>query len=318
MRNSNILKAAVCFLLFLSVLIIFTQPAEGRKVHGDRFRICGVLEVSSVEEIWGNAVIILGSSFIDGTVDGDVVSILGTQKVNSRVTGNVISIFSTTELDRRARIRGEVVSVGISFESHEYAVWDKGAMLNIDGLIASRTLTSFFRYYPFSLLTSALIAAAALVLIITFYLPERVEFMSSAVEKNLRSIIKIGLKGHLVVLLFTYYFASNITRIYSVGLPAVIILPIFIIGSIVFGFAGISLLVEKKVSSHMKSGYNQLLIILLILLFVRIVLEIPVMGSIAVLSFCVISFGVVLDTKFGSGNPWFEKIIDFCYGLLRW
>jgi len=305
MRRLRNLETAVCVLFFLSVLVLLALPAEAQDIQlGDRISILGSLEVSPEEVLKGNAVNILGSSDIKGPVDGDVVNILGSLSLDSSVAGDIISVFSSTELGPNTEIRGEVISVGRRFEKDDRAMIRGGVSeINIGDLLVPEELTLIFRrIYPFRFLTSTLIAAAVALLIISF-LPGRVKYMSSSIDKNPWRILLIGFIGHMFVLFSIPFFAITI-----IGLPISFILPILLFAGNVFGFAGLSLLVGKKLTLQMKrGGANQLVNILLGLLILRIARGIPVLGFFVSLILIFISFGVVLDTKFGSGNPWFKK-----------
>ncbi len=172
------------------------------------------------ELVRGDVVVFFGNIEIDGKVTGDVVSILGDVKIgpSAIVNGEVVSVLGTLDEDPDARVRGETVEV-----------WGNRSPMTVPffafGGGIFRAISKFI----------AFIVGALLLLIILYFLPDRIrrssEYIFESFFKSLGVGILVLFVGGLVVGL-----VGAILSITIIGIPVAILLVLSFAALILVGY----------------------------------------------------------------------------------
>ena len=91
------------------------RMSRNRRSHGDRVRIFGDVTVREEEEVSGQAVAVMGSAYINGTVHDQVVAVLGSVVLGPKavVRGDVVSVGGSVRREGGAEVRGSVTEVAL-------------------------------------------------------------------------------------------------------------------------------------------------------------------------------------------------------------
>ncbi len=172
------------------------------------------------ELVRGDVVVFFGSVEIDGKVTGDVVSILGDIEIgpSAIVNGEVVSVLGALDKDPDARVRGETVEV-----------WGKHSTVSVPFLAFGGGV---FRAISKII---AFIVGAFLLLIILYFLPDRIrrssEYIFGSFFKSLGVGILVLFVGGIVVGL-----VGAILSITIIGIPVAILLALSFAALILVGY----------------------------------------------------------------------------------
>lgn len=112
-----------------AVSILGSTWVEG-EVDGDAVSVVGDTRVSSTGRVRGGVVAVVGRLDVDGEVRGDAVGVLGGVKINGRVGGQVVSVLGGLELGPKAVVDGDVVVVGGKLKKDPAAII-RGNVVNV-------------------------------------------------------------------------------------------------------------------------------------------------------------------------------------------
>lgn len=252
------------------------------RVFGDVGVVGGMVEI--LGEVIGEVMTIGGSVTIDGSVEGDVVAIGGTVRIGptARVTGDVVVVAGTLDRHPDADILGETIAVTVA-ESLRFGVdwrWD--------------SWFDAWRYWPLTLLyVAGLFALAALV---AAWVPDRVRAVEQHMETNAGRSIVIGLLTLLLLVPLTVVLLLTI-----IG-PPLLWVGFFV--AKMFGYVALVSLIGRTVSQRFFSEASSLWQLVAGVLIVAVLRYVPIAGGLFSFIATVWSVGAVLDTKFGSNQPW--------------
>ena len=84
---------------------------------------------------YSDAVVIKGSSSVDGVVQGDLVTIFGNAKVNGKIQGDMVVVMGSAELGPEAEVGGQLVVVGGHVDRADGAkVGGESVNVNLEGI----------------------------------------------------------------------------------------------------------------------------------------------------------------------------------------
>ena len=209
-----------------------------RRSHGDRVRVFGDVHVREDEEIGGQAVAVLGSAYINGTVHDQVVAVLGSVHLGPKavVRNDVVSVGGTVRRDAGAEIRGAVT---------EIALGDSGLRISGPDIDWFSGFGPFHYWFgPFgatSRLIGTLFRMGLLFLLagVVVVLARRpVESAAARLSDNPAKAMIIGLTALILagpILLLT----CILLVITIIGIPVMIVLmPAVLLGLVILGFVG--------------------------------------------------------------------------------
>ena len=249
-----------------------TVPA-GTLQHGDVIDIGGSIEVES-----------------GAVVEGDVVALLGSVSVDSGgvVLGDGVAVLGSMEIERGGQVLGEHVQVGV------------GEVLN-HGPRPSRRHTFLSRLGPFgffpTLALFALIYLCGLFALRTW--PDRVRGVGIAVMSTPVRSFFIGFLCWLLLLPLAILLAVSV-----VGIPLVLLLPLFVFLSIALGLSAVALRIGETLPAGPAgqkfvppAALGMGMAVLLLLSFV------PFFGVslLALAQFC--ALGGAVGSRFGKSLP---------------
>jgi hypothetical protein len=265
------------------------------------------------EVVGGDAVAILGSVLVNGTLEGDAVAVGGTVTVgpHGRVDGDAVGIGGGVSKDPGGVIRGERVSIGRG--GHWAGTWDRGGF------------TRYHRPFPWGFFSRGgrllmwivwTIMLVLLALLITAVARRPVETISM---KAKHEAFKMGLIGLAAWLLLGPAMLLFIVTI--IGIPiGLLVLPMVFALALLVGYTAVSLAVGERFGggANGRSPYVSVAIGILVLQALNIIAGIIRMpGSwigafgfvIALIGYAVIfvaatvGLGAVITTRFGTAKP---------------
>jgi cytoskeletal protein CcmA (bactofilin family) len=275
-------------------------------LHGQTLSVQKDVHVST-DETQENVFVIGGSVFIEGVVRQSVVAVGGSIVISGRVGEDVVGIGSSVTLKSTASVTGDVIALGgsldrepgsliagdtVYFRTSEFSQkvlkdgWLKGAF--------SLSLFPFFILWAF-----AALAGSAL-------FPRQIVFAAGGIRKSFWPVFVVGLAS--IVVFTALVLFSALLSILIIGIPILLALiaaglAVKIFGRlVVFYFLGESFfraVGTKKISVAAASLAG--------LVFVTLGGIIPVIGFLLSFVLSVIGWGIVLRTKFGTTENWFQK-----------
>jgi len=245
-----------------------TVPA-GETIDGDVVAILGDLKIDGV--VRGNAIAVLGDIELDNTVYGDVVAVLGrlTKGPNAKILGQTI------ETNNPGNIRVPDINLGNNWAWHGFG-WGM----------------RFFNLV-------VLFGLAALTLAL---LPGQVRGMSAALAGDAGRKLLIGFVT--VLLIPALLFISFVSII---GIPLLPVIILVLVTAKFIGYVAVALYVGGRIKNTAGMNSNVFLELALGILSLWLVRQVPFLGGLSALLVTMFAFGLVIDTKFGTNNPWFRR-----------
>ena len=294
--------------VLIAFLVIGTFPLNGQQ------RIFNKVEVDE-NDIQDNVITFGGDILIKGKVKHSVIAFGGTITVEGEVGEVVLGIGADITLKSKAKINGDVVSLGgklhkmpgtiiegdtVYFKTSEGigALLKEGFSGRLGGsllpfLIILKIITAFIWFI------------LAIILIAIF--PRQIIFASDQIKNSFWPVFGTGILS-LVVFVGIVIFSAFLSLV-LIGIP--ILLSLIIIGIIIkifgqvilFYFFGESL----SRSSRKEKPPSPLLVIVLGFILVTVIGLIPFLGPLFSLVLSLIGWGVVVRTKFGTTENWFKR-----------
>ncbi|MFC2169142.1 hypothetical protein ACFLRM_01060 [Acidobacteriota bacterium] len=257
-----------------------------------------------------------GSIHIKGKVRECAIAFGGTIVVEGQVGDCVVGFGSEITLKSSAIIDGDVVSIGGTL-TKEPGVIIEGDTVNF-GLNTSKEVKEFLRdgllgIFGISLLPLFIIIKLttmfiwfiiALGLIVLF--PQQIPFASSQIRKSFWPIFGTGLLSMLIFVGLIIF--SALLSIILIGIP--ILLSLIIIGITLKIFGQVVLFYFFGESLSNAFGWKKatpILVVIIGFLFVSLIGLIPIIGSLFSSVLSIIGWGVVIRTKFGTTENWFNR-----------
>lgn len=262
-----------------------------------------------------NIFVIGGAVLVEGFVRQSVIALGGSIVISGRVGEDVVGIGSNITLTSTAHVSGDVVALGgsldrqpgalisgdtVFFKTSEFSErllkdgWLKGALsLSMFPFLLVLKLMSFFLWLV------ATLAGAAL-------FPRQIVFAADQVRKSFWPVFAIGLAAIIVFAALVVF--SALLSILLIGIP--ILLALIGAGLIIKIFGRIVLFYFLGESFFKAVGAGRIpvaLAALVGLVFVTLGGLIPLAGSLFTFVLSVIGWGVVLRTKFGTTENWFQR-----------
>ena len=219
---------------------------------GDPRVVVGSSVVVNENESVGDVVAVGGSVTVNGEVDGDAVAIGGTASVNGEVSGGVVSVGGAVHLGDQAVVEGDVVSVGGKIhrspgarvegqttEVNMFTAW-LGPWMNdwdweFDEYHSHDYFDGAIGDFVGDVVWTVLLGIVGLLLIL---------FMRNRVERAAAYAgaepVKAGVVGLVVFIMFVPVLiaAAFVLAISIVGIPLLLLLPVVVVGFMLFSLAG--------------------------------------------------------------------------------
>ncbi len=285
----------------LLIVLLFTLPTFA---EDDRVRIGNDSYISADEYVRGDSVTIFGDQKIDGVVDGTVVTIFGDVEVSGQVDEELVTIFGKVILHDGARISGDLVSVMGTIERSENSsvygeVTSVGpAML---GNVFQKPLVHIGRWKmhwwsPFR--WNSIIFSILITLIVIYFFKRYLDNINKAVMADpLRNGVK-GLLGNIVAVLVIILLGITI-----LGIPVAVIFGLVLWVANTFGIIAIYLLVGERLAEQMKWEVTPYVHGIIGAAIFFVIALVPMGGLVKIVAGWV-GLGGIIQTKFGTGQPW--------------
>ena len=288
-------KGLVLLILVLLFTMILGQTtmAVSLNIKSDVVKMMDNIYVRSDEVVNGDAVSIGGNVVVDGIVNGDVVAIGGNVTVRGKVNGSATAIGGNIIMEDSGFISGEKVSIGINLPNINIG------NRNPYGLPGHNMFDQRWKGFGnvFSLVT-----LIALGLLVSSFMPNQVTKMSRHLTKDFWRIAFVGF-----ISLILMPFLLVVTLITIIGIPLVpAIIFAFVIGKFI-GYIAITVFVGRRISELPNWNLSIIMQMLIGIVVLWVIRSIPILGGFSYVVVTILALGLIIETKFGSFNPWFPK-----------
>lgn len=283
-----------------------TETMHTGKADDDRVSVLGSVFIAPDEKVNGSAVAVMGSVTVDGTVSEDAVAIMGSNTINGTVHGNVVAVLGNLRLGPKARVDGDVVCVGGRVDRDPSAIVGGKEVVKVVGLgpnvIVDPRVSEWLQHdlphgRPFSHAAhhpgfwGLIVFAIVLYVLLALAFPGGIRKCGDTLSERPGLTLLTGILGLIALpVLFILVFIT------IVGIPvAVLILPLAVLGVLLFGKAAIYALVGRSVLG--KQGPVVLTVLLGAALFVLLYL-VPVLGAALWVVVGFVGFSCALTTLF--------------------
>jgi hypothetical protein len=283
------------------------EPREYRRTRGDVVRFGSNVTIDADEKVTGDAVAIGGNVDVYGHVAGEAVAVGGSihARDGSRIDGGAVAVGGSVHREPGATIGGEIVETGFSPPLVLFGPWGWAQ--------------------PIVLLVGAVIAWGFIALLSVLLFRERLEVMAAALPVYPARAVLYGLVGFaltpaaLLAAVVVAAFVSAVLAITLVGIPLIPVVGAGLIALIVAGFVlllagavGVWLSIGKAVATSLKKpGLHPVWATLIGLVLVAVAIQLPVIGSLVLLTFIVFGFGLAIMTGFGTNPEWAHGRLGF-------
>lgn len=288
------MKTKVLIISLFLVVLLFSVP--GPSSADEIVKLTEDIVINKDEVINGNVVAISGDIKIFGTVNGDVVAIKGDIHLgdNSTVNGDVAVVTGELFKSPSASVNGDIGRL-------------KKGNVNISSPEYSKSL-NYQRYtnHHFSWTSSIMkiLGLTALTFLGFTLFSNNIAAMDNWLKNNLGSVF---LKGFLGWLALPFLFIALLITI--IGIPIAFLSLLFIPISIIIGLWVVGLFTGSKVIPLIKKEWekNNLIEGVTGVIIVWLAMKAPFIGFLVFPIIAIIGLGVILDSKFGTGKPWFNR-----------
>lgn len=305
--NKN--KKSVFFVL-LSLLFFTFVPLKGQ----------GFLMQKDIlvpeGEIQDNVISFGGDVLIIGEVKENVVSFGGTVTIEGSVGETVIGFGSRIKIKSSAVVRGDVVALGGMLDKEPGCIVQGDTTFFSFG--SSREVIKFFRETLFGAFGISLIPLFLIFKLITLLMwfilamtmaaifPRQISYASLQIRKSFWPVFGTGLIS--LVLFIGFIIFSAFLSLILIGIPILIFLVFLAIIIKIFGQAILYFFFgESLYKAFSKKQPTVFLAVILGFVLVSFLGFIPLFGALFSFVLSVIGWGVVIRTKFGTTENWFNK-----------
>jgi hypothetical protein len=297
-------KIAVALLGLL--LIGTTIPLQGRQkitLKEDVF--------VAKDEVQENVISFGGNINVEGRIKANVVAFGGNITVSGEVDDSVVGIGSVVTLKSTAVVKGDVVSVGGGLTKEPGCVIQGDTVYFKSSQLFSRMFKGGLLSFPFMpiILVFKLIGMfiwLLLALVIAAVFPKQLSLASSQIRVSFWPVVGVGIVA--LILFVGLVITCALLSLLLIGIPFLLFLIavgiiIKIFGQVVlFYFFGESL--GRAFGSKNVTSVAAVILGLILVSFIKFI---PILGLL--FSFClsIISWGVVLRTKFGTTENWLRR-----------
>lgn len=256
----------------------------------------------------GNSVVkIIGDIYIpkDGIIEGDVVAVVGDVKLDGKVKGDVVAVVGDVELNNV--VEGDVVAPLGKIHKGPYGKV-LGEVLDINNLRLNilpprhfnLRITHNWGIKFFNLII--LFGAGALVLA---FMPENIKTMTFELKKDPFRKLLIGFLTMILVPVVILLTAISI-----IGLPLIPFVILALVISKFIGYTSVAFYTGSRIKEQSSLNTNTLLELFLGMIVLWLISFIPFIGFLSYLIVTMLALGLVIETKFGTNRPWFNRKTD--------
>jgi uncharacterized RDD family membrane protein YckC/cytoskeletal protein CcmA (bactofilin family) len=265
--------------------------------EGSELNFMGNVEIAADKTVEGDALAIIGNTSVEGAVKHDAVALLGDITINGMVRHNVVAVLGDVTLGPKARVEGDVVSVG--GEVHRDAGTFVGGVVRIDKV--DKEIAGLRSWWAHALRFGRPLAVAAhlgwlwimLAFSVAFYallgllFPKAIRNCGNNLVQHPGQTLLATVLGILALPVVFVLLCITI-----IGIPvALLVLPLLLVLAVLFGKASLYALTGRAIAGDRL--HPALAIVLGASIFVLLYL-VPVVGLLLSLLAAMIGFGCVV------------------------
>ncbi len=297
-------RLTLIVLLILGMGTGWIWGAQDGNIHvkSDETATDTIISISNPVRIDGHAnkgVFTAGAPLtVAGTVDGDVAVIGGKLilEPQGQINGNVLLVGSTQELAPTARINGKLFTTPfLQEETREIFRDPAGFLFSYDydfRFIAGRVFTSLIWF--------------VLSILILKLFPAHIAFAASRMRRDpgyTAGIGVVGTTGLLVLLLISLALCLIL-----IGIPIFLILLVFLLSAWVFGIVVVFCVVGEQTLKLLRIRRRSPIMALVVAIALWTLIKfLPGISLLVHVSAFIMSMGIALATRFGTGTPWLRR-----------
>jgi len=231
---------------------------SGRRNGGTRLRVGGDVRVGETEEVRNDVVVVVGSAYIDGRVDGEVVVVGGSIHLGPKadVRGGVTSVGGGVERAAGSKVGGELNDVRLTlpsvrpyFRASPFRGWSSfaspfGSSVSLFG----------------TLIRLGILGLLAAMIVVVF--PSKVERVSAIVAAEPWRAAMAGLAAQILfvplLVLTVVVLAVSI-----IGIPLLLLVPfvlVALLAATLLGFSGVGCAIGGRFGSASAGGAGRLIV----------------------------------------------------------
>ncbi|MFZ5945455.1 MAG: bactofilin family protein [Bacillota bacterium] len=291
------MKTNKFLMIFMLGILMLTLP--GQVLADEIVKLTGDILIEKDEVINGDVVAMTGDVRVLGTVNGNLTSFKGDiiLEEGSVVNGDVVTVAGKViKNSAQAVVNGSITQVG-----------KPGLQIISDG---SPNVKPEIRYINSHNNTNwggiifQLLGLGALTLLGFSLFNKGIEKMHYWLQENIGQVL---LKGFLGWFALPFILIALIITI--LGIPIALITLILIPIPVIVGLWIVGLFTGHKVIPLVKKDWEQNVVIEGVtgVLIIWLAIKAPFIGFLVLPVIAVIGLGVILDSKFGTGKPWFKS-----------
>ncbi len=286
------MKKLTLTLALAALAIAVLVPAGGARAeqvtYQDMVRILGDVVVPAHARVQSNAVAILGSVTVHGTVNGDVVAVLGDVVLSPTavVIGDIVTVGGALRRSPEAQVRGQITEVSFG------RIFAGGL-----GRLGFPVVPGVFRVFYVA-------GLFALALVLWALAPRHVDVVVSTIAAEPARSALWGLTA--LVLLLPLVIVLSITII---GIPVALAVVLAAVLARFMGYVALSLFLGHRLTGAVcggDAGLNPAWVLLVGTVTIGVITAVPGVGWLVSLALTLVGTGAVLMSKFGTGRPWFN------------
>lgn len=283
--------------LLLSAVCIFLLASPAASFAGEVLKLTGDIEIQKDEEI-----------------NGDVVALTGDIKVFGRVNGDITALKGDIFLEENAFINGDVETFAGDIFKNSDNITITGKMtelknnkqLKADNLnpMVEREIRYVNNSPNWGGVLVQLLGLAALTLIGLSLFSKSMESMHLWLGANTGQVILKGLLGW-----FALPFLVIALIVTIIGIPVAAFLLLLIPVPLIIGLWVVGLFTGNKILPLVKKDWQKNLILegVIGVSIIWLAIKAPFIGFLVLPIIAIIGLGVIIDSKFGTGKPWFNN-----------
>lgn len=299
--------------IVLLIIVILLTAGSSAMAASPRVAFGGTIDIGSDERVLGDVVIFGGEVFVRGIVDGDVVAVGSRAQVEGSITGDLVIVGGRGRLEPGSQIKGDVTIVQGQFNrSPEASVLGSINQVSAAHIRHVRIpFTVFPRHTDLYFNVFSFFFILFVMLLISYFFPGSVKGIASTLKDEWGVSLLIGAAAALLFIPLMLLLAITI-----VGIPLAILLPVFYWITLLFGQAGIFLILGQWVRKVIRLPGEKVIstTILGVLMFylARIIIRvIPLIGGPIIAMLLILIYlsalGGVLRSRFGTCKPWLNR-----------
>lgn len=206
MKNGMKKFIIVMVVLFMVVVNVPVLAANGWEFIDGRDRINLLGNTTVDENTSGDVIVIAGNVDVEADVDGDVVVVMGNLNLDAAVSGDVITLMGKVTLTDKARVMGDVVTLGSVDKADGAYIEGENSLIKFGYININSPDMNFLAMLRFVVLFFSLVLLLIFGLVVIYFTSQRFIVIEAGIEYGTGRKFVIGLLGLIASFIITILF----------------------------------------------------------------------------------------------------------------